>query len=278
MGIVPVGVLGPTSLVGDSLVPRLQQAYTVFPVSRRSSAVSIAKVANTPPRIPLWVSLMPIWALHNRFDLLAACGARRVVALSSTSVFTKTSSTDSVERSLAAQIETSEKRFIAWAQERGVEWLILRPTLIYGHARDRNVTEIARFIRRFGFFPVFGPAKGLRQPIRSDDVAMACLRVLETNTLKNCSYNISGGEILPYRDMVVRIFEALGKRPRLIATPLWMFQIAVIGVRLLPRFHDWSSAMAERMNQDLVFDHTSAEREFGFSPSPFQLRVEDLPR
>lgn len=274
MGGSSVGILGPGSLVSDSLVPMLQQTYLVVPMSR-SGADSIARTE--PSGIPLWISLMPIAALPERFDMLAACGARRVVALSSTSVFTKTASSEAAERTLATNIATGEQRFIAWAQARGVEWLILRPTLIYGRGRDRNISEIARFIHRFGFFPVFGAAQGLRQPVYLDDVASACVSALEAENLKGGSYNISGGEILPYREMVVRIFHALGKQPRLISTPLWSFRLAVAGVRLLPRFHDWSSAMAERMNQDLVFDHAAAARDFGFSPRPFQLCADDLP-
>lgn len=271
-----VGVLGPGSLVGDSLVPQLKQTYAVDLVLRHDATVAGPEAV--PPRIPLWISLMPIRALHDRFDMLAAHGARRIVALSSTSVFTKTASSDAAERTLANQIAASEKRFIAWAQGQGVEWLILRPTLIYGWGRDQNVSVIARFIRRFGFFPVFGPAKGLRQPIHADDVTSACIRALAAKDVKNASYNISGGETLSYRDMVIRIFQALEKRPRLVTTPLWLFHLAVAGVRMLPRFGDWSSAMAERMNQDLVFDHSSAERDFGFSARPFRLQPQDLPR
>ncbi len=62
--------------------------------------------------------------------------------------------------------------------KQGVEWVILRPTLIYGHGRDKNITEIARFIRRFGFFPLLGKANGLRQPIHVEDVAEACFAAL----------------------------------------------------------------------------------------------------
>ena len=274
MGGISVGILGPGSLISDSLVPRLQQTYLVVPMSRSGAD---SKARTEPSSIPLWISLMPIAALPERFDMLAARGARRVVALSSTSVFTKTSSSEAAERALATNIATGEQRLIAWAQARGVEWLILRPTLIYGRGRDRNISEIARFIRRFGFFPVFGAALGLRQPVYLDDVASACMSALEAENLKGGSYNISGGEALPYREMVVRIFHALGQRPRIISTPLWSFKLAVAGVRLLPRFRDWSSAMAERMNQDLVFDHAPAARDFGFSPRPFQLRADDLP-
>ncbi len=171
----------------------------------------------------------------------------------------------------------AEQNFIAWAGSQNVEWLILRPTLIYGRGRDRNVSEIARFIRRFGFFPVFGAAKGLRQPIHVEDVALACRRALEAKHLASSSYNISGGEALTYRDMIVRIFEALGRHPRLIRTPLWLFHMAVVCTRVLPRFRDWSAAMAERMNQDLAFDNAAAKRDLNLTPRPFQLEMADLP-
>lgn len=276
METIRVGVLGATSLVGDSLVPLLKETYAVVPFSRHMTADPTVE-QNTPARILYWISLMPIWALPDYFETLLAHGARRVVALSSTSIFTKKTSTDLAEQELAARFAEAEQRLIAWAESQNVEVVILRPTLIYGSRRDRNVSEIALFIRRFGFFPIFGAATGLRQPIHAADVALACQRALEAKHLVNCTYNISGGETLTYRDMAVRIFEALGKRPRLITTPLWLFSIAVACIRVLPRFHHWSVAMAERMNQDLVFDHTAAQRDLSMLFRPFQLEMTDLP-
>jgi len=53
--------------------------------------------------------------------------------------------------------------------------------------------------------------------------------------------------------------------------------MAVAFLRVLPRFRHLSAVMAERMNQDLVFDHEDACRDLGFSPRPFMLTREDLP-
>jgi len=44
----------------------------------------------------------------------------------------------------------------------------------------------------------------------------------------------------------------------------------------VPRYRNWSSAMAERMNRDLVFDHSEATRDFGFAPRAFVLSAEDV--
>ena len=68
----------------------------------------------------------------------------------------------------------------------------------------------------------------------------------------------------------------LGKVPRLVTIPRWLFRLAVTAVRLLPRYRQWTVEMAERMNRDLVFDHADAARDLGFSPRPFRLSLEDL--
>lgn len=227
---------------------------------------------------PHWICVAPIWVLPTHFAMLEAQGARRIVMLSSTSRFTKGDSTDPQEQATARQLADAEARVQAWAQSRGVEWVILRPTLIYGLGRDKNVTEIARFIRRFGFFPLFGKANGLRQPIHAMDVADACLAALRVPGAANRAYNISGGETLAYHDMVRRVFIAMGCRPHMPRVPLWVFSLAVSVLRRLPRYRQWSSAMAERMSRDLVFDHSEATRDLGFKPRLFALAAADLPR
>jgi len=131
-------------------------------------------------------------------------------------------------------------------------------------------------IRRFGFFPLPGQGLGLRQPVHVTDVAAACFAALTSAGARNRDYNISGAETLPYKEMVNRVFAALGRRPRFLVVPLGVFKLALIGLRLFPRYRHWSVAMAERMNRDLVFDHSDAVRDWGFLPRAFQITMEDV--
>lgn len=282
-----LGVLGATSLVGECLMHQLTQAgyqvtaYSRHPLKQIDDRIKWRQLP-TPPTIdileslPLWICVAPIWVLPDYFALLEAHGAQRVVALSSTSRFSKGKSSDPEEQAVARRLADAETRVREWAEIRGIEWVIIRPTLIYGLGRDKNIAEIARFIGRLGFFPVFGKANGLRQPIHAVDVANACFVALQTPCAANRMYNISGGETLTYRDMVARIFIALGRRPCLLTVPHWAFRLAVAMLRCLPRYRQWSTAMAERMNSDLVFDHTEAEQDLGFKPRKFMLSAEDL--
>ncbi len=282
-----IAVLGATSFVGACLLRLLTEAgwqvtaYSRQAVGRFDDGVDWRRLAPSSQRgrevTSHWICVAPIWVLPDYFDLLEAQGVRRLVVLSSTSRFTKDDSTDPEEQIMAQRMADAEARVQEWAESRGVEWVILRPTLIYGLGQDKNIAEIARFIRRFGFFPVFGKADGLRQPIHAADVAGACLIAMQTPTAANRAYNISGSETLAYRDMVGRIFTRLDLHPRLLTVPLWAFRVAVALLRCLPRYRHWSAAMAERMNRDLVFDHSEAARDLGFKPRLFELSAEDLP-
>lgn len=287
------GIIGATSLVGESLLSLLTQTgWRVMAFSRGTAdhnvdGVEWRQISCAPSplasltagegNIPSWICIAPIWVLPEHFALLEAHGVQRVVALSSTSRFTKDDSSDPAEQAIAHRLIDAEARVQAWAESFGIECVILRPTLIYGLGRDKNIVEIARFIGRFGFFPLFGKANGLRQPIHAVDVAAACLAALQAPCAANRAYNISGGETLTYRDMVIRVFSALGCSPRLPTVPLWVFRLAVSVLRRLPRYRQWSVAMAERMNRDLVFDHAEAARDLGFKPRAFVLEGGDLP-
>jgi uncharacterized protein YbjT (DUF2867 family) len=167
-----------------------------------------------------------------------------------------------------------EEAFIATSENLGLGWTILRPTLIYGGKfGDRTVMDIARVIRKFGFFPLLGKGCGLRQPVHSADLAKACIQVVDCPATFNQIYNLGGAECLPYHKMVERIFEAMGKRPRFLPVPLVGFQLAGRLANLHPRSRHLTSSMATRMNQDMIFSIVEASSDFGFQPRAFSPRL-----
>ncbi len=300
MGEKCIGLLGATSLVGECLIPQLGDGgWRVVAFSRNDSNKSTDHIewrhlisnVNEPllqdevekktyltvnQRLPLWICVAPIWVLPEYFKMLETYGVSRIVVLSSTSRFTKVDSSDQNEYNTAVKLAEGEKNLRLWAESNGIEWIILRPTLIYGLGKDKNISEIARFIRRFGFFPLLGRATGLRQPVHAEDVATACATALVSPGVANHAYNLSGGETLSYREMIGRVFVALNRREHLFTVPQGIFWFALACLRLLPRYRHWSAAMAERMNQDLVFDHKEASRDLNFAPRPFHLTAEEI--
>lgn len=277
-----VGVLGASSFVGSALIPALvAKQCRVLAFSRRerrSTHPAVvwgefgASVAEHDGAVLSWVSLCPLPVLAGLLPELSALGAKRVVAVSSTSRFTKISSGDAAEQKLASDIAGAEESILRWAADSGVELVVLRPTLVYDGVGDGNVAAICRFARRWGWFPVFAPAAGLRQPVHVSDVARACVAALSPSAPPG-AYNLSGGETLSYREMVERIFAWEGIPPRILGVPEWLVRAAVPLLARLPGFRGLSVGVFERMNEDMVFDHGKAEESLGFRPRKFEAPV-----
>jgi nucleoside-diphosphate-sugar epimerase len=275
-----VGLIGAASFVGERLVPLLKQdGYQVTTFSRQgdNGTVALRKAsAEVVGIIEDWVCLSPVWTVSEHFELFTKYGVKRLVALSSTSRFSKISSAASKDRELASCLIKGEEQVLEWAAACNCTVVIFQPTLIYGLGKDKNVTEIARFIQRFGFFPLFGLGMGLRQPVHVDDVAAACLAGLKVPAGKKQTYILSGQEILTYRAMVERIFVALGRQPRFVRCPYLIFSLAVRLANLMLPFKGLTTEMAVRMNKNQNFDNTEVQVDLGFKPRPFHLQSSDL--
>ncbi len=287
---VRVGVLGATSPLGQCLAARLTAlGAAVLAYDRRRAAAELgAKAASqgalpqARPPVPLWISAAPLWVVPNYLPALAQCGAQQLIALSSTSAVTKATSADPTERRVAAQLFAAETAITQWADAHQVAWTLLRPTLIYGNGADRNVTVIARFVRRWRFWPLVGGGCGLRQPIHVEDVAAAVIAALLTPAARCRTLTLTGGETLTYRAMVMRIAQAVGVRccllpvpaaPLHALAPLWP-QLT----RLLPGLPQGMIGMLLRMACDQAFSAPETAQILPqWQPRPFVLTPNDLP-
>jgi len=277
----PVLVLGATGLVGHFLVDRLHAAgVDVVGLSRQARAPTpgLTWIAGDlespglvlPSPLPVAISISNIWLLGPALPALYAAGVKRLVAFSSTSRFTKLASPVAHEREIAQTLARAEEEIQAFCEVHGIAWTILRPTIIYAEGRDRSITRIAALIRRFGVLPVYGNGSGMRQPVHADDLAAGAIAAAAMPATKNRAYNLPGGDTLTFRRMCERIFEGLGRRPRIVSVPpaLWKVTFAV-GGRFVPGV---TSAMGSRMTDDLVFDARPAQSDFQWNPRGFQPR------
>lgn len=234
-----------------------------------------ARVGWAPPDGAWLFATVPLWLLPDALPRWPNVAG--VVAFSSTSALTKAASADPAEQQLAARLQAAERRVLQDCAGRGIPCTLLRPTLIYGSGRDRNISAIAGVIRRFGFFPLAKPANGLRQPVHADDLAAAALACVDNPAAAGQAFALPGGETLSYRAMVERVFTALGRRPIAPSLPLPLLRAGLrLASALLPGHY--SPALFERMNQDLCFDAEPAARTLGYRPRPFAPNFTDRRR
>lgn len=144
-------------------------------------------------------------------------------------------------------------------------YCLLRPTMIYGSHQDKNLHKLIKFCDRKGFFPVFGDGNCLLQPIHADDIAQALLTIWQQPQIAG-AYNISGGSIITFRELLALVAELLGKPIRQLRLPLGL---GVWSATLLESLLDGRSPVRReqilRLQEDKVFPHQAAKNDFGFT-------------
>ena len=280
----PVLVLGGSSLITRYLLPRMREEAREVALAARTATVPPAGcqlVSFEDVRSGRWrtqdgwsvASLLPLPVL---IPLLTSFGrARRIVALGSTSVFSKAKSADAAERAAARTLHDAESALSEWANSQGVPTTLLRPTLVYDGVGDKNIARMVSFVRRWRVLPLARPAWGLRQPIHADDVASAITRALDSNGETYRAFNIAGGEQLTYRAMAERVFRSLDLEPRLLMLPVGLLRFAFSSASELRLIREtaFGGSMFWRMNDDLIYDVTPGLEALGYQPRPFELRL-----
>jgi uncharacterized protein YbjT (DUF2867 family) len=271
-------VFGASGQIGRPLLDRLRDhGWRVYAVSRRPQAEQpglvwlqgdLTRVDDLPPHPEAIFSCGPL-------DLFAQWYAReggrapRVIAFGSTSIEVKRGSADADERALAARLREGEQRLFERAAANAAAVTVLRPTLIYGSGRDRSLSRIADFARRFGRVVLPRGATGLRQPVHAHDLAEAAFRCLDAEATHGRTYALPGGETLAYREMVARVLAALHPPARLHEVPSPVFNVLLAAAHAAGMALDFNEAAVKRMRSDLVFDPADAQRDFGYAPCGF---------
>lgn len=273
-------VIGATGIVGGYIVQHLIAAgERPAALSRRAHRSAQVDWVQGDLNMPSALSVAACETLYCTADvgLLADALAHldrsaltRVVVFTSTSIVTKMDSEIAAEREHLRRLADGEQRLISACKTFSIGWTILRPTLIYAEGRDGNVSRLAQLIGKFGFLPLMGSGAGLRQPVHAEDLAIGAIRAAASAAAINKTYALPGGEIVSYREMVGRIFDALGKRRRIVSAPpiVWRGAFALAK----PFFPNANVAMGNRMAMDMVFDGSPAIADLGWKPRGFRPR------
>ncbi len=279
-------VFGASGQIGMPLLDLLRDDnWRVYAVSRTAHADQPAlqwlrgdldDVQGYPSQVHAIFSCGPL-DLFSQWYARSALRCPRVIAFGSTSIDVKRGSADAEERNLAVRLRDSEAQLFASAAAHSSAVTVLRPTLIYGAGRDRNLTRIAQIARRYGRMVLPRDANGLRQPVHVRDLADAAFRCVDATASFNRTYALPGGETLRYREMVARILAMTEPPSRLHEVPSPVFNVLLAAAHAAGIARDVNEATVKRMRSDLVFDAAPAQQDFGYSPRVFMPNAEMFP-
>jgi len=273
-------VTGATGFLGEHVLRSCPSGWRAEVFARPSSDLSRLPAGTTvhegdlgdPPSLRKALegadALLNIASLgfgHAPAIVQAAREARvpRAVFFSTTAVFTKLEA-----RSKAVRLEA--ERLVS---ESGLAFTLLRPTMIYGTPRDRNIWRLIRLLRWAPAVPLVEGGRRLQQPVFVEDAARAAWSALDARAAVGGAYDIPGAEALPFAEMVAIIAHLLGRRVAVVSIPRGAALAAAAAARCLPFMPKISSEQILRLEEDKAFDPRPAREAFGYAPLDFEAGV-----
>lgn len=196
-------------------------------------------------------------------NLVQACEMmkiKRAVFMSTTGIFT--------------QLEPQEKRIVTGAERMicgsVLDYTIIRPTMIYGGSKDKNMHFLIEYLRKHSVIPILGNGRFLQQPVYVEDVASAVVDSLSVRKTIGNSYNIAGRSPISFDEIIDTICNILGKKILKIHIPYHLSLSLVAMSQIFQQSPRFTTGQVRRLNEDKVFDYSKAKEHFGYDPSPFE--------
>lgn len=149
---------------------------------------------------------------------------------------------------------------------------VLRPTMVFGQGRDRNVSRLIRNRRRWRIPFQVGDGRRLVQPLHVDDLVslVACHARAPAPGL----YEVGGDEAVPASEILLMIDELLALRMPPLSIPVGC--MGLMGLML--RAAGFRADQVRRLQEDKTVDVMLASKTFDWWPSPLAIRLEQAVR
>lgn len=160
-------------------------------------------------------------------------------------------------------------------KESGIKYTILRPSMIYGTERDRNMTKLLCYLDKYPIFPIFGKGDCYMQPVYVQDLADGIFSAIDNKEISSLKeYNLCGPSPLTYLELLRIASESLSRKVRFFHIPYWLAVGIVTIAEKIPAF-PIKKEQVLRMLEDKSFDITDSVRELNYTPRNFNEGIKE---
>lgn len=156
-------------------------------------------------------SLIHVANIRYSENVISACrasGVARITVVSTTGIYSEYQKYASEYIAIEQKIKNS-----------GLDYTIIRPTMIYGNHRDKNIHKLVKIVDRLPIVPIVGAGDSLMQPIYAKDLANV-IAAAHLNDVAICKeYNVAGKEPITYKSLMEEIAKALAKKRLFVSVP-----------------------------------------------------------
>lgn len=187
-----------------------------------------------------------------------------VILIHTTAIYSKNNSS-------AYHFKQIENKINELIRNKNIQVTFIRPTMIYGHLDDQNMSTFISMIDKLRFFPLIGKGSALIQPVHIQDIGSAFTSILNNeNITKGKSYILSGKSPISIYEALKIIQQFLSKKNIYFPIPLKLayYISSLISFMTLNKV-DFRERIL-RLGEDRSFRHTQAHKDFGFCPREFR--------
>jgi NADH dehydrogenase len=174
-----------------------------------------------------------------------------------------------------ASSKAKAERLVA---ESGLDWTIMRPSLLFGE-RDGFFNIIASLVRLSpGVVPMAGRGSSRFQPLAVTDAARAIEDVLARPDTIGRTYELGGPRYWTYREIVREVLRAMGARRIVIPMPVPLVMLVARSAELARLPFPVASDQLRQLRLDNVTSLDAVPSAFGFEPLDMEGRLHHLRR
>ena len=217
-------------------------------------------------------TLLHIAGIQRSEQIVSAAieaGVKRFILVHTTGVYSKYKAAGEGYRIIDEKVRKM-------CQEAGANLTILRPTMIYGDLKDKNMSVFIKMVDKFRFFPVINGGKYALQPVWCKDLGKAFYDVLMNPEITdNRDYILSGGKPILMIDMFKEIASQLGVKNTFISVPFPLAYAGAFVLDILTLKKKFIGEKVQRMVEPRAYSYEEANKDFGYTPHEFKDGVKD---
>ena len=217
-------------------------------------------------------TLLHIAGIQRSVQIVSAAleaGVKRFILVHTTGVYSKYKAAGEGYRIIDEKIKKM-------CEEANASLTILRPTMIYGDLKDKNMSVFIKMVDKFRFFPVINGGRYELQPVWCKDLGKAFYDVLmNPDITSNKDYILSGGKPILMIDMFKEIASQLGVKNTFISVPFPIAYAGAVVLDILTLKKKFIGEKVQRMVEPRAYSYDEAKKDFGYTPHEFKDGVKD---
>lgn len=202
---------------------------------------------------------------QNLIDVAKEKGTKRIIHFSSAAVL-------SIRKDDYANTKSEGEVLV---KDSGLEYCIIRPSLMYGPTDDKNIGYLINFAKKFPFFPIPGNGKWPRQPIYIDDMCLLVISLIKDFPV-NQIYSINGKEAIFFKDMIKIVLDEVDGFHFRLFLPVSVFKSAMMFYQKLIGNEEFTIDQVDSLTAEEIFPDYAWWDEFNIRPTTFQEGVKKM--